>query len=96
MDENKFRKWLSESGKSKKVISDTISRIKRVEKELGNIDIDKEFEKDQCEKLLKLFKNTGRNEDMCKLKTNLPIGKYSLNVYRYAIHLYMAFKDSLI
>lgn len=95
MNEIKFRNWLLKNGKSKKVCSDTVSRIKKIERELGNIDVDEEYENDQCQKILKLFENTGRNEQMQKYNPNLPIGKYYLNTYKYAIRVYILFKNNL-
>ena len=48
MNEIKFRNWMISSGKNKKVVGDSISRIKRIEHELGNIEVDDEYKKDQC------------------------------------------------
>lgn len=93
MDEIRFRKWLSESGKNKKVVSDTVSRIRKTEHELNNLSVDEEYEKDQCSKLLSLFENTGRNDTMLKYNTSLPIGKYSLSTYKYAVKLYIMFLE---
>ena len=94
MNEIDFRNWMTSCGKNKKVIGDSISRIKRIEHELGNIEIDNEYKKDRCSYLISLFENTGRNEKMKKYSTNLPIGKYSLNAYRYALNLYISFMNS--
>lgn len=91
MNEIDFRKWMLDNGKNPKVTCDTISRIKKLEKELGNIDIDDEYKKDQCSHLLSLFENTGRNERMNQYNTNLPIGKYYLGTYKYSISLYCDF-----
>ena len=91
MNEIEFKKWMIKSGKNTKVISDTISRIKKIERELGCIEIDDEYKKDQCSHLLSLFDNTGRNEQMNQFQTSLPIGKYSLSTYKYAINLYISF-----
>lgn len=93
MDEIGFRNWLAESGKNAKVISDTISRLKRLERELGPIDIDSEYKKDQCNQMLSLFENTGRNEKMAHYKTSLPIGKYHMNTFRYALNMYISYLE---
>lgn len=95
MDEIRFRQWLSTEGKSKKVCGDIISRMRKIERELGNIDVDEEYEKDQCQKLLRLFENTGRNEQMRKYNSNLPIGRYHLSAYKYAVKEYVLFRESL-
>jgi len=94
LNEIEFRNWMVSLDKNKKVIGDSISRIKRIERELGNIEIDEEYKKDQCFHLLSLFENTGRNDEMSKYSTILPIGKYSLNTYRYAINLYISFLNA--
>lgn len=91
MNEIDFRLWLKNTGRNNKLISDTVSRIKRVEREFELTDIDIECEKDQCEHILSLFTHTGRNNEMEKYNTSLPIGKYSLNAYKYAINLYRTF-----
>lgn len=88
MNEIDFRKWMLSTGKNPKVTSDTISRLKKIERELGNIDIDDEYEKDQCNQLLSLFENTGRNERMNQYSTSLPIGKYCLSAYKYSVKQY--------
>ncbi len=95
MNEVNFRIWLSQNEKNKKVTSDSISRLKKLERELGIIDIDIEYNKDRCEYLLSLFENTGRNARMNKYKTELPIGKYSLNTYKYALRLYCKFLEDV-
>lgn len=95
MNEVNFRIWLSQNGKNKKVISDSVSRLKKLERELDINDIDIEYNKDHCENLLSLFENTGRNMRMNKYKTELPIGKYSLNTYKYALRLYCKFLEDI-
>lgn len=92
MDEIGFRSWLSNSNKNPKVQSDTISRLKTIQRELGNIDIDEEYVKDKCERLLSAFSNKGLNEIMAGYgKVKLPIGKYTLSTYRYALNMYIQF-----
>ena len=39
MNEVEFRNWLASKGMKKKVQSDTVSRLKRVEKEINRCDI---------------------------------------------------------
>lgn len=91
MNELDFRTWLSHQGVNKKVASDMVSRIKRIERETKCYDIDVEFRKDECHFLLSLFKNKGINEQMNILETTLPIGKYQLSTYKYALQKYIAF-----
>jgi len=92
MNEFEFKKWLDTDGTPKKIQSDLISRIKRVEREIDHCDIDYEYHNDQCEKLLSYFEKNGHNERMARLKNcNLPIGKYSMSTFRYAIKKYKQF-----
>lgn len=57
MKELDFRKWLNVNGVSKKMQSDFVSRLKRLETKLEIFDIDEEYKKDKCEKLLKYLSN---------------------------------------
>lgn len=96
MNEVNFRLWLNDNGYSKKVQSDIVSRLKKIEREFGFIDIDDEYSNDKCEKLLSSFKNKGENEEMKRFNSlSLPIGKYQLSTYKYAVSLYLKFLINL-
>ena len=47
MNEIDFRSWMIQHNYNKKVISDTISRIKKIEKEICYCDIDEHFINDK-------------------------------------------------
>lgn len=94
MRDLEFRNWMTEQGKTKKVISDIISRLRRVEREIDTCDLDRAYNENRCEYLLALFKNNGKNDEMEKLDTNFPVGKYYMSTYRHAINYYIAFLDS--
>lgn len=94
MNEIDFIVWLKSNSISNKLCSDYISRLKRIEHSIKDCDLDEEYMRDKCRSLLALFSNTGRNPEMEKvLIGNLPIGKYSLSTFSYAIRKYIAFKD---
>lgn len=93
MNEVGFRNWATRTCKNQKVTGDNISRLKKVERELGQIDLDEEYKKDRCSYLLSLFDNTGRNPEMEKYCSSLPLGKYYLSSYKYAIKLYIEYLD---
>lgn len=93
MNEIEFRNWLAKTGLNKKVICDLVCRIKRMEKEMSFCDMDIEYKKDKCKRILSLFKNKGLNEDMQKLNFNIPTRGYQLNTYRYALNKYIAFLE---
>lgn len=95
MNELQFKQWLNENEYSKKMQSDTISRLKKLEQEIDFTDLDFEYEKDNCEYLLSLFTNKGENEAMREINpSSLPIGKYQLSTYKYALNLYIKFIEN--
>lgn len=95
MNELDFRNWLLKKGRSAKVAGDTISRLKRIEREIENCDIDEQYRSDKCEYLKALFKNQGKNDEMKKYaNARFPIGKYHMNTYRYALKQYVQFLES--
>ena len=55
MNEIYFRAFLISKNYSKKVCSDFVSRIKRLENSIEKCDIDDEYDKDRCSTLLSLF-----------------------------------------
>lgn len=94
MNELEFKFWLINNGYKPKVACDTISRLKRIEREFENCDIDEQYCKDRCAYLLSMFSNMGKNKAMEKqLQVSFPIGKYYMSTYRYAIKLYVTFCD---
>lgn len=96
MNEIEFRNWLLTNGKNKKVVGDTISRLKRIERELNHCDIDEQYHSDKCESILKIFLNMGANEYMKKYpNADFPIGKYYMSTYRYALKIYITFCDEI-
>ena len=96
MRKTEFRSWLINNGVKTKVAGDTISRLKRVEREIEHCDIDEQYRSDRCEHLLRLFLDMGNNEEMKKYpNANLPIGKYYMSTYRHAIKQYVQFCDEV-
>lgn len=92
MKEIEFKIWLANNDYSKKMQSDITSRIKKIERVIDFTDIDNEFSKDNGKFLLSLFNNKGENEAMKNLNSSsLPIGKYQLSTYKYAVSLYFKF-----
>lgn len=98
MDIIYFNNWLIKQNKNKKVISDTISRIKKIELLIGN-SIDEQYKKDSCDFLLSIFDNKGINDKMNNFIINsnvsMPIGKYHLSAYKYAVNTYINYLKSL-
>lgn len=95
MDEINFRNWLSAGEIKKKVQSDCISRLKRIEREL-KIDLDKKHEETNLEDVLEAFTNMGHNAEMEKYgEVNLPVGKYYMSTYRHSLKMYSKFKNGL-
>ena len=95
MNELEFKIWLDKNSYSKKMQSDIVSRIKKLERANNFTDIEETIKIDNGLYLLSIFRNKGINEDMAKLNTSyLPIGKYQLSTYKYAVKLYLKFKSS--
>lgn len=95
-----FKTWLLEKGYSRKIASDTLSRLRKLNKTLiyckYSTSIDEEYEKDNCKFLLDCFSNMGLNLDMQSLElTTLPIGKPSIHTYKSALRKYLKFLDDL-
>lgn len=94
MDKLNFQNWLSKHNVSKKMQSDFISRLSRMERTFDYCDIEMQYNKDKCAYLLSLFKKKGLNERMAKYKNSaLPIGKYQLSTYKYALVKYIKFVE---
>lgn len=94
MNEVEFKNWLLTNNVDKKVQSDLISRLKRIEREIEYCDIDEQYRNDKCKYLMSLFANMGKSLELKKYTdVNFPIGKYSMNTYRYAIRYYVKFCD---
>lgn len=92
MNEVGFRNWLINNGTNRKVAGDTVSRLKRIEREINYCDIDEQYRSDKCEYLMSLFLKLGNNDEMKKYpNANLPIGKYYMSTFRYALKQYVKF-----
>lgn len=94
MNEVEFKNWLSNNHVSKKMQSDLVSRLKRIEREINDCDIDEQYRSDKCDRLMSLFANMGKNPQMEEYhNADFPIGKYTMNTFRHAIKYYMNFCD---
>ena len=93
MDELEFRSWLAKGETKKKIQGDCISRLKRIERELG-IDLDKKYKETKLDDILKAVSNMGKNEEMEKYgNINLPIGKNYMSTYSHSLKEYIKFKS---
>lgn len=90
MYEEKFRVWLKQRY-SKKVVSDNISRLRKIIREIT--DVDAEYDKDHCRYLLSLFDNLGDNAEMKSYNTNFPVCSSSIRCYKYAVTCYVKFRE---
>lgn len=94
MNEVEFRIWLTKNDIQKKVQGDIVSRIRRIEREIEDCDVDEHYREDRCEYLMSLFKKMGVNEKMKSLpENNFPVGKYYMSTFRYALKYYIKFCD---
>ena len=93
MKELDFRKWLNENGVSKKMQSDFVSRLKRLEIRLEIFDIDEEYKSDKCQKLLKYLSEGCKNSPYSKgLSLKGTSNQYI--VLKYAVKKYISFLES--
>ena len=93
MKELDFRKWLNESGVSKKMQSDFVSRLKRLETKLEIFDIDEEYKSDKYQKLLKYLSEGCKNSPYSKgLSLKGTSNQYT--VLKYAVKKYIYFLES--
>ena len=70
MDKEAFERYLLKKYSNKHVVSNALSRCKRVEKSL-DLDLDREYVRDRCGKLIDILGYTKEEED---LGTPLPKG----------------------
>lgn len=97
MNELDFREWLTKLDVSRKVQSDLVSRLKKLQRALNNCDLDECYKQDKCASILKVFDNKGENEFMAAYKTvDLPVGKYHLCVYKHALKKYIKFLEATV
>lgn len=94
MQEIEFRKWLADNNVSKKMQSDFVSRIKRIEKCLEIFDIDEEYKKDKCEKLLK-YLSGGCKERVYNQNIELLGTSKQYSVLKYAVNKYLSFLETI-
>lgn len=92
-----FKTWLVKNGNSSKVASDTISRLKKIDRALIespiSSSVDFEFNKDACNQLLKCFSKSGKNPIMDLFQLySLPIGERYIHTYKLSLTKYIAFK----
>ena len=95
MNENEFREWLKSNGKNKRVIGDSVSRMRTLQRELG-VNLENEYKKDKCETIMRaLTIDKGENDIMKQYgAVSLPIGKFTLGAYRYSLKNYISYKNS--
>jgi len=74
--------------------SDICSRLKRLERAVGNCDIDERYSQDRCASLFHLLDNKGANEigDTVE-EPGLPVVKSQLRVFKCALKKYVEFVD---
>ncbi len=90
-----FNNWLLSKGKRKKVASDTVSRLKRIDKELLNstyhTTVDEQYNIDKCENLLNSFNLKYPDKKKLLLGSSLPINNPEIANYKSALKKYMEY-----
>ncbi|MCI6954187.1 MAG: hypothetical protein SOU88_08315 [Candidatus Treponema excrementipullorum] len=90
MKEIEFRDWLLNQGVSKKMQSDFVSRLKRLETNLDFFDIDEEVKFDNCNRLLN-YLSSGCKESPYSKKLELAGSSKQYTVLKYAVKKYLSF-----
>ena len=94
MKELEYRRWLNKSGVSKKMESDFVSRLKRIETKLGIYDIDEEYKFDKCIRLMQYLSDGCKNSPYPKsLEFTGTSNQHT--VLKYALKKYISFLESI-
>lgn len=88
--------YLLSKGRKKKIVSDTISRLKRINNELIIIgtNIDYEYSKNRCAELMRSFNRKCPNSKKILLGSSLPLDKPEIANYKYAVKQYVSYLES--
>ncbi|MDO5018757.1 MAG: hypothetical protein Q4E02_05595 [Lagierella massiliensis] len=90
-----FSNYLLSKGNKKKVVSDIVSRLKRIDNELilMGTSIDEQYSVDKCNVLIKSFsRKTSDFEKMLK-GSSLPLDKPEIANYKYSLNKYLGYLD---
>lgn len=91
-----FNNYLLSEGSKKKVASDMISRLKRIDNELilMGTSIDEQYSNDKCSVLIKsLNKKISDSEEMLK-GSSLPLDKPEIANYKHSLKKYINYLNS--
>lgn len=92
-----FNNWLLSKGYNKKLASDIISRLKRIDTELLYLKehtcIDDEYKKDNCLNVLNSLKKNKAQNNIFK-DSSLPIQKSEIANYKSALNRYIKYLES--
>lgn len=94
MKELEYRQWLRNLGISKKMESDFVSRLKRLETKLCIYDIDEEYQYDKCTRLLK-YLSSGCKDSPYPKSLELLGTSNQYTVLKYALKKYISFLESI-
>lgn len=93
-----FSNWLLSKGHNKKITSDIVSRLKRINKEILYSDlhtnIDEQYNLDLCKGLLNLLSRDKDNKNNVLRNTNLPINKPEISNYKTSLNKYLKYLES--
>lgn len=94
----KFNNWLIYNGANKKVASDIVSRLKRIDKELLysdlNTTVDEQYKIDACKSIIYSLNKKNIDDKNILISTNLPIKKAEISNYKTALKKYLKYLES--
>lgn len=93
MNTLEFSSYLLSKGVNKKVISDIISRLKRINNELLEIgtNIDEQFNLDKCKAIFESFNRKKPHSKKMLKGSSLPLDKPEISNYKYALNKYISY-----
>ena len=93
-----FSNWLLSKGHNKKITSDIVSRLKRINREILYSDlhtnIDEQYNFDFCKGLLNLLSRDMDKKNNVLRNTNLPINKPEISNYKTSLNKYLKYLES--
>lgn len=95
MNTVEFSNYLLSNGVKKKVASDIISRLKRINNELLDIgtNIDEQFDLNRCKDICESFNRKKSNSKKMLKGSSLPLDKPEIANYKYSLNKYINYLD---
>lgn len=98
MNTVEFNNWLLSNGTNKKVASDIVSRLKRIDRDLlyseSSTSVDEQFNIDSCSSLLECLSKNNRDANNIIQNSSLPVNKTEISNYKSALKKYIKYLET--